>query len=202
LLDIGRWICLSKPACNDNGSIKRAYAVITTLRNASNRRKNPLGAHLGEYPLWGDPGKLSRQRIFCMLRKDTSRQNSSLVTKFVKFKLPLLAANISTAQATMFAKPRPKKNILPLPHKKRKATSGVEEVNFDFEAREEYLTGFHKRKQQRIKNAQEENAKRARQEKLDMRKQVRHKAIWIDQSQILKLTNMYCLDTRRTKARR
>jgi ribosomal RNA-processing protein 17 len=73
----------------------------------------------------------------------------------------------------MFAKPRPKKNILPLQHKKRKAPTGVEEVNFDFDARQEYLTGFHKRKQQRIKNAQEENAKRARQEKLDMRKQIR-----------------------------
>lgn len=52
-------------------------------------------------------------------------------------------------------------------------TSAVEEVNFDFEARQEYLTGFHKRKQQRIKNAQEEAAKRARQEKLELRKQIR-----------------------------
>ncbi|KAM0558425.1 hypothetical protein ACHAPJ_004615 [Fusarium lateritium] len=73
----------------------------------------------------------------------------------------------------MFAKPRPKKSILPPPSKKRKATSAVEEVNFDFDAREEYLTGFHKRKQQRIKNAQEEASKRARQEKLEMRKQIR-----------------------------
>lgn len=73
----------------------------------------------------------------------------------------------------MFAKPRPKKSILPPPSKKRKMTSAVEEVNFDFEARQEYLTGFHKRKQQRIKNAQEEAAKRARQEKLELRKQVR-----------------------------
>ncbi|KAH7266711.1 nucleolar protein 12-domain-containing protein [Fusarium redolens] len=73
----------------------------------------------------------------------------------------------------MFAKPRPKKSILPPPSKKRKMTSAVEEVNFDFEARQEYLTGFHKRKQQRIKNAQEEAAKRARQEKLEMRKQIR-----------------------------
>jgi ribosomal RNA-processing protein 17 len=73
----------------------------------------------------------------------------------------------------MFAKPRPKKSILPPPSKKRKMTAAVEEVNFDFEARQEYLTGFHKRKQQRIKNAQEEAAKRARQEKLELRKQVR-----------------------------
>ena len=73
----------------------------------------------------------------------------------------------------MFAKPRVKKSILPLPNKKRKNTSEVEEVNFDNDARQEYLTGFHKRKQQRIKNAQEAAAKRARQEKLDTRKQVR-----------------------------
>ncbi|KAF4497608.1 nucleolar 12 [Fusarium agapanthi] len=73
----------------------------------------------------------------------------------------------------MFAKPRPKKSILPPPSKKRKMASAVEEVNFDFEARQEYLTGFHKRKQQRIKNAQEEAAKRARQEKLELRKQIR-----------------------------
>lgn len=72
----------------------------------------------------------------------------------------------------MFAKPRPKKSILPPPSKKRKTTSAVEEINFDNDARQEYLTGFHKRKQQRIKNAQEEAAKRARQEKIELRKQV------------------------------
>ncbi|KAJ3458656.1 hypothetical protein FSOLCH5_010570 [Fusarium solani] len=73
----------------------------------------------------------------------------------------------------MFAKPRPKKSLLPPPSKKRKSTSAVEEVSFDNDARHEYLTGFHKRKQQRIKNAQEEAAKRARQEKIEMRKQIR-----------------------------
>ncbi|OAA66243.1 protein required for cell viability Rrp17 [Cordyceps fumosorosea ARSEF 2679] len=73
----------------------------------------------------------------------------------------------------MFAKPRVKKSILPPLSKKRKNTSEVGEVTFDNDARQEYLTGFHKRKQQRIKNAQEAAAKRARQEKLDTRKQVR-----------------------------
>lgn len=76
----------------------------------------------------------------------------------------------------MFAKPRPKKSPLPPLPKKRKATSNIEEINFDNDARQEYLTGFHKRKQQRIKNAQEESAKRARQEKLEFRKQVQHYA--------------------------
>ncbi|KAI9158786.1 Ribosomal RNA-processing protein [Paramyrothecium foliicola] len=73
----------------------------------------------------------------------------------------------------MFAKPRPKKSPLPPPSKKRKTTFAIEEISFDNDARQEYLTGFHKRKLQRKKHAQEEAAKRAHQEKLDMRKQIR-----------------------------
>lgn len=76
----------------------------------------------------------------------------------------------------MFAKPRPKKSPLPPPSKKRKTTSTIEEISFDDSARQEYLTGFHKRKLQRIKHAQEEAAKRAREEKLESRKQVRPQA--------------------------
>jgi ribosomal RNA-processing protein 17 len=72
----------------------------------------------------------------------------------------------------MFAKPRPKKPLLPPPSKKRKTTHAIEEISFDNSARHEYLTGFHKRKQQRIKAAQEEAAKKARQEKIETRKQV------------------------------
>ncbi|ROT43145.1 hypothetical protein SODALDRAFT_319667 [Sodiomyces alkalinus F11] len=72
----------------------------------------------------------------------------------------------------MFAKPRIRKTVPP-PPKKRKTISAVEEVNFDFDAREEYLTGFHKRKLQRIKYAQEQAAKKAREEKLQLRKQLR-----------------------------
>lgn len=75
----------------------------------------------------------------------------------------------------MFARPRPKKSALGggPPPKKRKAAHAVEEIKFDPDARNEYLTGFHKRKVQRTKRAQEEAAKRARQEKIDLRKQVR-----------------------------
>ncbi|KAK6219136.1 hypothetical protein LQW54_002385 [Pestalotiopsis sp. IQ-011] len=69
--------------------------------------------------------------------------------------------------------PRPKKSILPTLPKKRKIAHAVEEINFDTDARQEYLTGFHKRKLQRIKRAQEESAKREKQEKLDSRKQIR-----------------------------
>lgn len=72
----------------------------------------------------------------------------------------------------MFAKPRVRKTEPP-PPKKRKTTSAVEEVNFDFDARSDYLTGFHKRKVQRQKWAQEQAAKREREEKLETRKQVR-----------------------------
>ncbi|KAH7033315.1 nucleolar protein 12-domain-containing protein [Microdochium trichocladiopsis] len=70
-------------------------------------------------------------------------------------------------------RPRVKKSTFVPPPKKRKATHSLEEIKFDFDARSEYLTGFHKRKLQRVKNAQEEAAKRARQEKIELRKQLR-----------------------------
>ncbi|KAH9910028.1 nucleolar protein 12-domain-containing protein [Xylariomycetidae sp. FL2044] len=73
----------------------------------------------------------------------------------------------------MFARPRPKKSALPPLPRKRKNQHGVEEIKFDDTAREDYLTGFHKRKLQRTKNAQDQAAKRARQEKIDFRKQLR-----------------------------
>ena len=59
------------------------------------------------------------------------------------------------------------------PKKKRKATSAVEEITFDFNAREDYLTGFHKRKLQRIKLAKAEAAKKEREERITARKIVR-----------------------------
>ncbi|KAI0119217.1 nucleolar protein 12-domain-containing protein [Daldinia grandis] len=73
----------------------------------------------------------------------------------------------------MFARPRPKKSLLVPPPKKRKAQHAVEEIKFDNDARSDYLTGFHKRKLQRIKNAQEQAAERARQEKIEIRKKIR-----------------------------
>ncbi|KAK8101534.1 nucleolar protein 12-domain-containing protein [Apiospora kogelbergensis] len=73
----------------------------------------------------------------------------------------------------MFARPRPKKNILHAPSKKRKNAYSIEEISYDPEARSEYLTGFHKRKLQRVKNAQEQAAKQARQEKIDARREHR-----------------------------
>lgn len=58
------------------------------------------------------------------------------------------------------------------PSKKRK-TAAIPEISFDPAAREEYLTGFHKRKVARQKLAEEENAKKERAEKLRFRAEVR-----------------------------
>lgn len=49
----------------------------------------------------------------------------------------------------------------------------IEEIQFDASAREDYLTGFHKRKLQRIKNAKEETTKKEREERIQARKLVR-----------------------------
>jgi ribosomal RNA-processing protein 17 len=73
----------------------------------------------------------------------------------------------------MFAKPRVKKSLLSAPPKKRKRGSAVEEVTYDPEARADYLTGFRKRKLQRIKVAQELAKEQERQDKIKARKQVR-----------------------------
>lgn len=92
----------------------------------------------------------------------------------------------------MFAKPRPKKSILPpAPSKKRKAAHAIEEITFDNGARAEYLTGFHKRKVQRQKHAQEEAAKKARQERIDLRKQVRFEAVAISPSINILYTELF-----------
>lgn len=57
--------------------------------------------------------------------------------------------------------------------KRRKlASTQVEEINFDPAARQEFLTGFRKRKQQRAKHAQEVAEKRAREDRIEARKQV------------------------------
>ncbi|PYI29113.1 hypothetical protein BP00DRAFT_427807 [Aspergillus indologenus CBS 114.80] len=57
--------------------------------------------------------------------------------------------------------------------KRRKVASKVEEINFDAADRESFLTGFRKRKQQRIKHAQEVAIKKAKEMKRDERKRIR-----------------------------
>lgn len=59
------------------------------------------------------------------------------------------------------------------PQAKRRKTSKVEEINFDHSARHEFLTGFRKRKQQRIKHAQEVAEQKAREAKREDRKRMR-----------------------------
>ncbi|SCU85947.1 LAME_0D03730g1_1 [Lachancea meyersii CBS 8951] len=50
---------------------------------------------------------------------------------------------------------------------------GADEVNFDKDSRLNYLTGFHKRKLERQKKAQEFNKEQARQMKVEERKKMR-----------------------------
>jgi ribosomal RNA-processing protein 17 len=67
------------------------------------------------------------------------------------------------------------------PHasKKRKlaASNAPAELIFDNTSRTEYLTGFHKRKQARIKHAQEVAAKKEREEKVRQRALVCYKLL-------------------------
>lgn len=69
---------------------------------------------------------------------------------------------------------------MPPATKRRKIeVTAVEEITFDLSARQEYLTGFHKRKLQRAKHAQEAAEKRAKAEKVEHRKQVQTTGIQI-----------------------
>ena len=66
-------------------------------------------------------------------------------------------------------KRKPAATMVP-PKKKRKAASAIEEITFNTEERQDYLSGFHKRKVARIKKAKEEGVKKDREEKLAARK--------------------------------
>jgi ribosomal RNA-processing protein 17 len=85
---------------------------------------------------------------------------------------------------------------MPPPIKRRKTEpTVVEEINFDPSARQEYLTGFHKRKLERAKHARELAEKQARVEKLEARKQV-GEVVW----EVRDSTD-FTLVARRTKGR-
>lgn len=58
-------------------------------------------------------------------------------------------------------------------HQKQVKKYGVDEVVFDRESRQEYLTGFHKRKLERKKKAQEYHKEQDRLAKISERKQLR-----------------------------
>jgi ribosomal RNA-processing protein 17 len=59
------------------------------------------------------------------------------------------------------------------PASKKRKVAAIPEISFDPDAREEYLTGFHKRKVARQKLAEEENGKKERAERLRFRAEVR-----------------------------
>ncbi|KAL8687927.1 MAG: hypothetical protein Q9218_006030 [Villophora microphyllina] len=73
---------------------------------------------------------------------------------------------------TMLGKRKASRYVAPV-KKRRKGEPVIEEITFDFDAREDYLTGFHKRKLQRIKHAKEEASKREREERIASRKALR-----------------------------
>ena len=80
--------------------------------------------------------------------------------------------DISSTPRTSHAE-EPILHTMPPPTKRRRTEPvAVEEITFDLSARHEYLTGFHKRKVQRAKQAQEAAEKRARAERIEHRKQV------------------------------
>ena len=68
--------------------------------------------------------------------------------------------------------PRRRLEVAPVapPKKRRKVDHKSEEITFDLKEREDYLSGFHKRKVQRQKQARAEAVKREHQEKLAARK--------------------------------
>ena len=66
-----------------------------------------------------------------------------------------------------------RKFIGPTPFRnKKKPVPAIDEIVFDFDARKDYLSGFHKRKQQRVQHAREEAAKKDRVERIAARKTV------------------------------
>jgi ribosomal RNA-processing protein 17 len=78
----------------------------------------------------------------------------------------------SMLEPGIFNNPRPKRSLLPSPNKKQKTEHKVEEISFNDTARENYLTGFHKRKVERAKRAKAEAEKKMREERVVVRKQV------------------------------
>lgn len=103
-----------------------------------------------------------------------SQKDPIFVVETSKLRTPVtVPENARNMDNQFIVRPRPKKSLRPPPSKKRRTNkSGIEEISFDFDARSEYLTGFHKRKVQRAKAAQEQAARLAREERITTRKQV------------------------------
>ena len=73
----------------------------------------------------------------------------------------------------MYARKRKVDLSIPPPKRRKNKTPAIEEIAFDVSAREDYLTGFHKRKLQRAKQAREQATERERLEKIEARKKAR-----------------------------
>ncbi|RKF74321.1 Ribosomal RNA-processing protein 17 [Golovinomyces cichoracearum] len=73
----------------------------------------------------------------------------------------------------IFRHPRPKKVLLIHANKKRRTGHKIENISFDTSSREEYLSGFHKRKVARVKAAQAEAEKKYKEERKLTRKKLR-----------------------------
>jgi ribosomal RNA-processing protein 17 len=69
--------------------------------------------------------------------------------------------------------------MLPSVKKRKHSAPIVEEVKFDDDARADYLTGFHKRKVQRVKHAQEQAVKQDKAERIEARKRVSVKMLYV-----------------------
>jgi len=74
--------------------------------------------------------------------------------------------------------------MAPATKRRRLDPTQVEAITFDPSARNDYLTGFHKRKQARKENAREQAVKREKEERVIQRKEVhpRHRTgmrMWI-----------------------
>lgn len=82
---------------------------------------------------------------------------------------------LATATVDCTLNPRSVREVAMQPpaKKRRIETITIEEIKFDPAARQEYLTGFHKRKLQRAKDAQEAAEKKARLDKVEQRRKVR-----------------------------
>lgn len=77
---------------------------------------------------------------------------------------------------------RPRAVNVPPPKKRKKLGHSTQEITFNVEERQDYLSGFHKRKVQRQKQAKIEATKREREDKLAARKNVCHRSSAVDAS--------------------
>ena len=76
------------------------------------------------------------------------------------------------ASTQLFSSAQTTKNMSHSKNLKRKRFDQPEEITFDFSARQDYLTGFHKRKLERAKHAQDISIRKEKEVKLETRRQV------------------------------